>query len=328
MFGDEPGESPLAIWFRGLTMGTRIQIVLFSVLGIFLAIGATIALIKEPAILLPTVTPDSRRVAGEPDRPKAPNEAKAWRSGGGILAQSIEGTSSAESQGEIQAMRKLIKINPQDSEAWDKLGKSLYGAGLYDEAVNAFRESLKIKPNVVDVLANLGVTLKTRGREAEYKKLLEELTQVDAKTAKELEGFVPQNRAALSEGAKSRPSLSGMGASFTPAPPAKKGPVAKNQGEIDALRKLVALDDRDPDAWDKLGKAFYLAGQYPEAVDCFQKSLAFKPDVIEVLANLGVTLKTMGDQARYEEVVQKLGTLDEKMAEDLKKFEPPKNAKP
>jgi hypothetical protein len=53
-----------------------------------------------------------------------------------------------------------------------------------------------------------------------------------------------------------------------------------------------------------------------------------KPDVVGVLANLGVTLKTKGDQALYEEVVQKLSALDPKTAEDLKKFEPPTGSKP
>jgi cytochrome c-type biogenesis protein CcmH/NrfG len=328
MFGDEPSESRLAVWFRSLTMGTRIKIVLFSVFGILLAIGATLALIKEPAILLPTETPDSKRVAGEPVRPKAPNEAKAWRRAEGIMAQTAEGSLSVESQGEIQAMRKLVKMSPQDAEAWDKLGKSLYATGLYDEAVNAFRESLKIKPNVTDVLANLGVTLKTCGREAEYKKLLEELAQVDAKTAKDLENFVPQNQAGSSKATKSRPSLSRVGSSGSSASSGKKDAGAQNQGEIDALRKLVAMDDRDPDSWDRLGKALYLAGQYHEAVDCFHRSLAIKPDVIPVLVNLGVTLKTKGDQALYEEVLQKLGTLDAKITEDLKNFQPPTGGKP
>lgn len=328
MFGDEPSESRLAVWFRSLTMGTRIQIVLFSVLGILLAIGATLALIKEPAILLPSETPDSKRVAGEPDRPKAPNEAKVWRRAEGIMAQTAEGSLSVESRGEIQAMRKLVKISPRDAEAWDKLGKSLYATGLYDEAVNAFRESLKIKPNVTDVLANLGVTLKTCGREVEYKKLLEELAQVDAKTAKDLENFVPQNQTGSSKTAKSRPSLSGGGLSGSSAANGKKDSAAQNQGEIDALRKLVAMDDRDPDSWDRLGKALYLAGQYPEAVDCFQRSLAIKPDVIPVLINLGVALKTKGDQAQYEEVVRKLAMLDPKITEDLKNFQPPPSGKP
>lgn len=328
MFGDEPSESWLAVWFRSLTMGTRIQIILFSVLGIFLAIGATIALIKEPAILLPAETPDSKRVAGEPERAKAPDEAKAWRKAEGIMAQSMEGGLSSESQGEIQAMRKLIKMSPQDSEAWDKLGKSLYVAGLYDEAVNAFRESLKIKPNVVDVLANLGVALKTKGREPEYKKLLEELAVLDAKTAKDLENFVPQNRATSSAPRSDRSPLPNVALPEPSASSLKKGPGAQNQGEIDALRKLVAMDERDPDSWDKLGKALYLAGQYAEAIECFQKSLAIKPDIIEVLANLGVTLKTKGDRALYEEVVQKLSGLDAKTAEDLKKFEPLPAGKP
>ena len=322
MFGDESGESRLAIWFRSLTMGVRIQIILFSVLGIFLAIGVTIALIKEPAILLPTEAPDSKRVAGEPDRPKIQDEAKAWRKAEGIMVQATEGTLSVESQGEIQAMRKLVKMSPQDPEAWDKLGKSLYVAGLYDEAVSAFRESLKIKPNEVDVLTNLGVTLKTCGREAEYKKLLEEVVQINPKTAKDLEGFAPKNQSSLRSPASDRRSAASSGAV------GKKGAIANNQGEIDALRKLVAMDDRDPDSWDKLGKALYLAKEYAEAVDCFRKSLGMKPDVVGVLANLGVTLKTKGDQALYEEVVQKLSALDPKTAEDLKKFEPPTGSKP
>lgn len=328
MFGDEPSESPIAVWFRGLTMGTRIQIVLFSILGILLAGGATIALIKEPAILLPEEPPDSQRVAGEPERPKVTDEGKIWRQGGGIMVQSMEGSFSAESQGEVQAMRKLVKISPNDPEAWDKLGKSLYGVGLYDEAVMSFRESLKIKPKVVDVMANLGVALKTKGRDQEYKKLLEELAQVDAKTAKDLESFIPQNQAKLPPTPKPSFSTPSSGGSVAGAAPEKKGPKLKNQGEIDALRKLVAMDERDSDAWDKLGKSLYLAGQYEEAVECFHKSLAIKPDVIEVLANLGVTLKTKGDKALYEETVQKLSTLDPKIGEDLKKFEPPPGGNP
>jgi len=330
MFGDEPSESGLAIWFRSLTMGARIQIVLFSVLGIFLGIGVTLALIKDPQILLPTELPDSQRVAGEPDRLKAPDQAKAWRTGEGIMSKTRKENPSVAKQGEIQAMRKLVKSSPQDPEVWDSLGKSLYGAGQYDEAVNAFRESLKIKPNVVDVLANLGVTLKTSGRKLEYDKLMEELARVDAKTAKELESFVPRNQTVAKSSTRPPPSfaVSGPSSPAPAAPAAKKRSSATSRGEIDALRKLVAMDERDSVAWDKLGKTLFLTGDYNEAVDCFKKSLAIKPDVIEVLANLGVTLKTKNDQADYEEVVRKLSALDAKTAEDLKKYEPPSGSKP
>jgi cytochrome c-type biogenesis protein CcmH/NrfG len=269
-------------------------------------------------------------VAGEPDRLKAPDQAKAWRTGEGIMSKTRKENPSVAKQGEIQAMRKLVKSSPQDPEVWDSLGKSLYGAGQYDEAVNAFRESLKIKPNVVDVLANLGVTLKTSGRKLEYDKLMEELARVDAKTAKELESFVPRNQTVAKSSTRPPPSfaVSGPSSPAPAAPAAKKRSSATSRGEIDALRKLVAMDDRDSVAWDKLGKTLFLTGDYNEAVDCFKKSLAIKPDVIEVLANLGVTLKTKNDQADYEEVVRKLSALDAKTAEDLKKYEPPSGSKP
>ena len=41
MLGEDPRENRIAEWFRGLTMGVRIQIVLFSVVGIVLvAVGS------------------------------------------------------------------------------------------------------------------------------------------------------------------------------------------------------------------------------------------------------------------------------------------------
>ena len=60
MLYDEFGENRLAAWFRGLTMTARIQIVLFSLVGILLTIAGGIALIEQPAILLPKEGPDAK----------------------------------------------------------------------------------------------------------------------------------------------------------------------------------------------------------------------------------------------------------------------------
>jgi hypothetical protein len=47
-----------------------------------------------------------------------------------------------------------------------------------------------------------------------------------------------------------------------------------------------------------------------------------KPDVVEVLANLGVTSKSKGDKSRYAKVLEKLSTLDPKTAKELEAFQP------
>jgi hypothetical protein len=45
--------------------------------------------------------------------------------------------------------------------------------------------------------------------------------------------------------------------------------------------------------------------------------------VEEVIANLGVTLKTKRDLAQYEQILEQLMALNPKMGEDLKNFAVP-----
>ena len=55
-------------------------------------------------------------------------------------------------------------------------------------------KALVLKPGVEEVLANLGVALKTQGSTREYEKVLEKLAAVNPKTAEELKAFVPPSK--------------------------------------------------------------------------------------------------------------------------------------
>ncbi|NBR47228.1 MAG: tetratricopeptide repeat protein, partial [Verrucomicrobia bacterium] len=93
---------------------------------------------------------------------------KLWRRAEGLMAQGAGTAMTVESKGEIEAMRKLVNLKPDDADGWDRLGKSLYLAGIYDEAVKVFRKALELSPGNKEVLVNLGVTLKTKGELTEY----------------------------------------------------------------------------------------------------------------------------------------------------------------
>ncbi|NDD82430.1 MAG: hypothetical protein EBZ53_07710, partial [Verrucomicrobia bacterium] len=62
---------------------------------------------------------------------------------------------------------------------------------------------------------------------------------------------------------------------------------------------------------------------YEEAVKCFRRSLDLQPGVQDVLANLGVALKTKGDMAQYQQVLDQLTSLNAQMGDELKKFPVP-----
>ena len=314
MLGEDPRENRIAEWFRGLTMGVRIQIILFSVVGIVLAAVGSIALIQEAPVLLPAVVPDSKPVPGEIPRVAATNVVKDWRTAEAMAGKQKGPDVAAEGKGEVEAMRKLVSMDPNDADSWDRLGKSLFSSGQHAEAIRAFQRALEIKPGVAEVLANLGVTLKTSGEMTEYEKIVQSLALVDPKLARDLMEFSP-GKTGTSDSSSTPPP--------TPSSPPQSDSVGQNEsGEVGALRKLVAMDPKDADSWDRLGKALFVSGNHNEAVRCFEKSLELKPNVVEVLANLGVAYKTQGRKEAFEEVLAKLTALDPKTGEQLKAFVP------
>jgi cytochrome c-type biogenesis protein CcmH/NrfG len=295
-------------------MGVRIQIVLFSVVGVVLAVVGSIALIQEAPVLLPTVVPDSKPVPGETPRVAATNVVKDWRTAEAMAPKQKGPDVAAEGKGEVEAMRKLVEVDPNDANSWDRLGKSLFSSGQHAEAIRAFQRALEIKPGVAEVLANLGVTLKTSGEMTEYEKIVQSLALVDPKLARDLMEFSP-GKTGTPESSSTPPP--------TPSSPPQSDSVGQNEsGEIGALRKLVAMDPKDADSWDRLGKALFMVKNYDEAIQCFEKSLELKPDVVEVLANLGVTSKSKGDKGRYARVLEKLSTLNPKTGKELEAYQP------
>ena len=118
-------------------------------------------------------------------------------------------------------------------------------------------------------------------------------------------------------------SAESLSAPVQPAPLS----VARESGEVSALRKMVEIDPRDSVSWNQLGKALYQVGKYQESVEALDRSLALRPDVEEVVVNLGVALKTKGDAVRYSQILEKLKVINPKSAKDLEAFQPSLDAK-
>lgn len=318
MWQDDPEPNPIARWFRSLTMTARIQIIMFSVVGVVLAIVSGLALIKDPIILLPATGPDAVKVAGEPERAKAVEDGKTWRSGEGILSAKTSQGGQESNDGEVRALRKMVEMDPKDAGALDRLGKALYLQGKYQEAEKAFTDGLALQPDNTEMLANLGVALKTSGRVKQYDEVVAKLSALDPQKGMELKVFTVKG--AEDKGKQEKP----MALPTPSEPKTATEKQAQNQGELGALRQLVAMDPKDADNWDKLGKALYQNGDYEEAVGMFQKSLELKPGVLDVVANLGVTLKAKGDYANFDKLLLEVQKTSPETAAALKAFQPPK----
>ena len=76
---------------------------------------------------------------------------------------------TADSNGEMDAIKKLVQEHPDDAEAFEKLGSLLLRKGELDDAISAFNTSLKINPRMHAAKTGKGFALLKKGnmREAE-----------------------------------------------------------------------------------------------------------------------------------------------------------------
>jgi tetratricopeptide (TPR) repeat protein len=84
----------------------------------------------------------------------------------------------------------------------------------------------------------------------------------------------------------------------------KFGPKVKEENA-----KAMALDDKNPRVWASLGRQYLMAprmfgGDFPRAIESFQKSLAIDPAQDETWVWFSKALQKQGDKAKAREAVQ------------------------
>ena len=56
-------------------------------------------------------------------------------------------------------LKRLLELQPDDADSWYQLGKIQYELGNYDDAVEACRRSLELKPDLGGALERLSARL-------------------------------------------------------------------------------------------------------------------------------------------------------------------------
>ncbi len=82
-------------------------------------------------------------------------------------------------QAREDAMQRLLALNPGYGEVYQHLGRYCVTQRLYREAVDFFRQAIRLDPNLFSAYADLGVNLLRIGSEAEAREILEKAYEVD-----------------------------------------------------------------------------------------------------------------------------------------------------
>src|SRR5271155_2299424 len=63
-----------------------------------------------------------------------------------------------------QLLRQVLQAAPSETEDWRRLGTAVQAQGRVDEAIDYYREAVRLRPNYSEASIDLGIAYANRGR--------------------------------------------------------------------------------------------------------------------------------------------------------------------
>ncbi|RPJ16464.1 MAG: serine protease [Desulfobacteraceae bacterium] len=152
------------------------------------------------------------------------------------------------------------KSEPQNAEARYTLGIAHGNLKSYDDAINAFRQAVRINPKHAEAWNNLGDAYRKINRYSDAAECFRRALRIDPKYAE------PWNN---------------LGVAY--------GELQRHDDAVEVLRQALRIDPKYADAWYNLGISYIELKQYSNAIEAFNRSLLINPDDAEAWHNLGVS---------------------------------------
>src|SRR5579875_3297284 len=188
----------------------------------------------------------------------------------------------------VTAYKEALRLKPDDEAAWFDLGAAYGLLGQYDKAVSASQEAIRLKPDDAAAWLSLGVAYHDLGR---YDKA------------------VSAEQEAIRLKPDDADAWRGLGAAY--------GLLGQYDKAVSAEQEAIRLKPDEERAWFSLGAAYGLLGQYDKAVSAYQEALRLKPDDEAAWFELGLAYHALGQQSEVLKVYEKLKTLDPKQADEF-----------
>lgn len=214
--------------------------------------------------------------------------------------------------------REAIELKHDYSDAYGKLGQSLFNQGLAMEAVEEFRHAVKIDPRNTEAwygmgysYENLNADKRLEGDDKTKKKLGKSQAKDAIKAYLKAVEITPRND--INALAKSHFRL-GVLLREQALKDAKPGEKANLKESIEHSEEAVKLITDYPEAYNELGRSYDIIGRYPEAIAMYDKAILGDKDYAEAYSNRGVAWWKAGNWDKALEDSRKAVTLAPRFA--------------
>jgi FkbM family methyltransferase len=204
----------------------------------------------------------------------------------------------------VEMISRAIKRNGRDPSYFCNLGVALKELGKLDEAVAAYRQAVRLKPDLAEAHSNLGVALKELGKLDEAVAAYRQAIGIKADYAEAHSnlGIALKAQGKLDEAVAAQRRAIGIKPDSAEVH-SNLGDALKELGKLDeavaACRRAISIKPDSAEARCGLGNGLNELGKLEEAVAAYRQAIRIKPDYAEAHYNLGNALSDQGklDQA-------------------------------
>jgi tetratricopeptide (TPR) repeat protein len=222
----------------------------------------------------------------------------------------------------IDAYRQALKLNPNDNITWYNLGNVYMGLQRYSDALEAYRQALKLNSNEGKAWYNLGNAYRHLQR---YSDALEAYHQ-----ALKLN---PNDNLTWNNIGNTYNDIQGYSDALEAYRQSLKlnsndnltwynlgntyRHLERNADAIEAYRQALKLNPDNEYAWGNLGSTYLLMQNFQKSIEACKQALKLNPDDVMSWANLAYAQALSDDNAAALKSVQQLRRLDPNKADKL-----------
>jgi tetratricopeptide (TPR) repeat protein len=188
----------------------------------------------------------------------------------------------------IQAYKQAIKIKSDYAEAYYNLGATYDELGMYREAIESFKQTIKIKPDFTTAHLNLGAAYDEIGM---YKEAIQ----------------------AYKQAIKIKPDYAEVYSNLC----VTYDKLGMYRDSIEACKQAIKNKPDFVEAHYNLGVTYVKLNMYKEALEAFKQSIRIKPDDVEAHYRIGIIYLILNDRVSALDEYKILKHLEPEMANKL-----------
>jgi tetratricopeptide (TPR) repeat protein len=228
-------------------------------------------------------------------------------------------------QDAIDEYKQAVRIKPDYAEVYDNLGDVYGKLGRQQEAIESYKQAIRIKPNLAGTHYNLGNAYNSIGR---YQDAVESYKQA-IRIKPDLTQAHYNLGVAYSSLGRSQEAVESYKQAIRIKPDYAEAhynlgvnyyKLERYQEAIDEYKQTIRIKPDYDKAYINLGVTYYKLGRYQDAVEAYKQAIRIKPDFADVHYTLGVAYLVTGDKESALEEYKILKTLDAEKANELFKL--------